>query len=478
MFAELLNLGLGIAGATSASGDARRAQQHQHSIAQRQLEIALQQAGLERDAFRARERDNNYIRQTESFNRNQSQLERQYDINQYNNNLRSLQEQQTRDIERQRLEDAQQRSIADYRRQNLDRNQDLATRERQFGINQLQNAQSIAQSERQSDLSRLDRDRAQATEERDYLRAEYQKATAQALKERQQEANIRTRALGGVDALEGALQKLYDDFQKNAPTIDPISQQDITDESNRRLADYQGDVDRAADRVASVNEADLIRRGIDESSPADRRRADITAQIGHEYQNARNRAHTDALSYISGRSQALSNNANSILDLQNARLGQATQAHGTSLSALSQLPRVSSAVNAHGLANLIPSGVLNRNISSANNYRAPVGIGSAVTNGDQLSALSQYRQPTSTAYSQNIRSGITNPYNQNNQFNSSAANILNNLGSQANSRTNRAQDRAFDASVELGGELKSLVNDTGVGKKVDTFFGNLFGGGS
>ena len=123
------------------------------------------------------------------------------------------------------------------------------------------------------------------------------------------------------------------------PMIDPVTQAEIDAQTAQFTQDYMGDVDRAADRVASVNEANLIRRGIDESTPRTARRAEVAERIAGEYNQARRRAANDALAYVTGSSKAQSDSIANLMAQRKGILGEAANVAGASIAPLTGLPR-------------------------------------------------------------------------------------------------------------------------------------------
>lgn len=79
--------------------------------------------------------------------------------------------------------------------------------------------------------------------------------------------------------------------------FDPV---ELEAETGRRFAIYEDQVNRAIDRVASVEAADRIRSGMDASTLAVDERAAMADQAARAMQDAYARARDEALQYISG----------------------------------------------------------------------------------------------------------------------------------------------------------------------------------
>ena len=90
-------------------------------------------------------------------------------------------------------------------------------------------------------------------------------------------------------------------------------------------------------------------------------------------------------------------------------------------------------IDSYRLASMVPSGILNRSIGSANNFRAPVAIGSSIYDGMNMApAHADYQRPTSLASNEGygIQSAIFNPYNvslDNTNYMGNATNIMSGL---------------------------------------------------
>lgn len=466
MFSAVLGLAGSIYGANKASQDAAAARADQRYMQDQQMQLAYAQLGLEADARREQREENEYQRMMERINRRMAADEREFEIDQLNFNKDQLLEQRRMDIERQIDEDKEAARMSQFRLETLLRNQDLAEEERAFAIEQLEYVKSIAAGERDEEMRRFLEDRETAKIEREFMTQQFMDARDQRMMERNQDLAIRDQAMLRILNMQDALQGAYTEMGP-APTIDQVTQADIDAEINRRTGQYISDVDRAADRVASVNEANLIRQGLDASTPGTARRGEVAGRLAQEYQNARSRAYDDALKYIRGESDTLASSAGDIMKLRSGQLGEIGSVAGAGISELSRLPQVASATDAYRYASMVPSSILNRSISSANSFRAPVNIGTAMTSGDLLPSLADYRSPTSAAsnYGFNIDSAIFNPYSVGmpQPGGSSAASIFNNLGNQASSYADAMRQRSAQASAGFGSQFNKFLNDASSG---------------
>lgn len=79
-----------------------------------------------------------------------------------------------------------------------------------------------------------------------------------------------------------------------------FSNSQVITEAERRLPMYYNNVDRAVERAASDQAADLIRGGVDRSTYSTQLRRELAGKAAEEYNKAYTRAYEDALAYVSG----------------------------------------------------------------------------------------------------------------------------------------------------------------------------------
>lgn len=416
-FGALVGGALGLAGsiygANSASkqADADRAQAaYEAKMARQQAQVEMAMTMQDR---RDRLEENAYQRVMNSMNRGIAGQERQYQLDELADYKRTLLTERSEDIRRQVMEDKNAARERQFQIRQLLQNQDLTADEREYAQEQLKRAQEIAEGEREEELVRFYEDRAEKEIERDFYLQQMQMARGDFQSERQQDLDFRNDIMGRIDSVGGAVRAAYDELDY-VPRMRTIDQEDIDREAARREADYTGDVDRAGKLVASINEADLIRGGIDVSSTGTARRADVAARLSQQYSDASRRAYDEAVDYISGKTNAINSNISGLMDQQDQRLAQVAGVANQGMQYLNAIPGISSATGAYNLLSGTPTGILDRNIGSAGNYRAPVAINSAVY--DRMnpgSGMAQYLRPSSTADTQgfNVRTGIYDPYN-------------------------------------------------------------------
>ena len=464
-FSAVLGLAGNVIGAMQASRDAAAARAQQDYQFRQQMDLQRLNLGMMRDAQRDQREENAYQREMERMNRRIREQERDFELQQLRQNQDALMEQRRMDIERQIQEDKEAAKIQQFNLENLLKRQDIAEEERAFAVEQLEQVKAIAAGERDDDMRRFLEERAMAQIERQYLMDQYENAQRQAMAERNEQLATRDEIFQNIYGYQAALNQTAAGLGM-IPEIERVTGADIASEIDRRSAQYQSDVDRAADRVASVNEAALIRSGLDESTPGTARRGDIAARIANEYQSARNRAYDDALKYITGETGLLASNVNDIMKRRSGILSETANVAGAGIDQMMKVPQAASAVDATRYASLVPSGIYNRSISSANNFRAPVNINSAAVTGTLTPGIADYNRPTSLVNNAgfNIDSAIFNPYgvtvNDPNTYLGNAQSIGNNLYNAAATSAQNAQANAFKASQGFGTSFNKFINDS------------------
>ena len=451
-------------GAVSAQQQAEKDRALQRYMFDRQMDMQDLNMGMARDAERYQREENEYQRQIEQMNRLMLQQERQYQKDQLAENKRFNMEQRRLDIERQIAEDKEAAKIQRFNLENLLQRQDISAQEREFAIQQLNEAKAIAAGERDEDKRRFYEERAMAQMERQFLTDQFMDARDQAFLERDDQMRSRDMIMNQIFGMQNALRDTSRDLGF-VPEVDRISQADIDAEIAKRTDQYMGDIDRAATRVASVNEADLIRAGLDESTPGTARRSDITARLADEYNKARLKAQDDAIRYISGESDVLTGNIEDIMAQRGRVLGEVGNVYGAGIDQLMQTPQAASAVDAYRLAQMIPSGIYSRNLLSASDFDAPIPIGTAAVAGSLTPGMSDYTRPTSLANNSffNLTSGIMNPYGITLQdpsaYMSNAIGIGNNLYNAATNMYDTSRGRAGDAAGTFGNRFDEMIKN-------------------
>ena len=437
----------------------------QERIARQQAELQKYALGQSSDQMRLMMEENNYRRQLEQNNRSELRAERDYARGQYNEYKNQLKAEQEMMLERQIAADkaaAEQRSLAlnEYLK-----NRDLAANERQTALAALKEAQAVAKGERDDDLKRYYGYQQKLQGERDFMLSQYNKMNERLVSERGVELARRGKIEGRLDNLQRSLDRTLTSLG-DLPTLRQFTEADIAAEEQRRADRNVRDVDRAADRVASINEANLIRGGIDSGTAGAKKRAEITEQIADLYDRARQSARDDALRYITGAQGVLNTGFDKELGRREFALRETGNVASAGIDGLMNLPGLPSAVD-YNFFNL-PSAAFDRQIASANNYQAPLAVNSAIY--DNLNV------PVGMANTLNIPSRAQNAYAQLPsaimgptemafanpvQYMGIASEIGGNLLNNATTMANAAQNRADLAGYQFGRSFQNLISQAG-----------------
>ena len=472
---------IGLAGniyaANKASQDAAAARADQRYMQDRQMELANTNIAMQLAQDRERRENNAYNRRIEEMNRGIAADERAYQQRLFEEYKQTLMNERQEQRERQILEDREAARLATFRLEQILQNEEISAQEREFAISQLNEAKAIAAGERDEDKRRFLEERDQKEIERDFMVQEYQGTKEQLAKERQFALNRQDTIINQIMAMQGDLAAAQSAMGL-VPEIEQITQADFDREYERRVGDYMGDVDRAADRVASIGEADLIRRGMDESTQATARRGEIAGRIANEYTAARQKARDDAIKYITGQSNAMTKNVNDILGRRGTILKEVAGVSGAGIDQLSRLGTGPSAADSMRYASAVPTAIYNRNLASANNFRSPVNIGSAIYDSQSpVVSTANYLVNSSAATSANtgIGSAMLNPASMSlgniNGF-GNAGSILNNASTSAANFYDSMRQRASEASRGVGSNINDILKDNS--SSIDDFFDRKF----
>ena len=464
-FTAVLGLAGSLYGASKASSDAAKARALQQQQMQQQFQLQNANLMMQADANKERREQNQYLQQIEALNRRLAGQEREFQMSELQSFKDALLKERQGDIERQIAQDKEAARLSTFRLEQLLKGQDISEQERAFAIQQLDVARATASGERDEELRRFLQDRATAQIERDFLVNMALDAQDQARLERAEGMAVRDQILNQILGLQGAVTNTASQLGY-VPMQKPLTQQEVDSEIERRTAQNISDVDRGAEAVASVGEAGLIRQGMDSSTKGDDVRGKIAERLAGEYSKARGAAYDDALKYISGREQAFGSNVGNIFNQRKNMLAETAGVAGTGLSQLANLPNAPTALSGFNYARMIPSSIINRSIGSANDFRAPVAIGSSIYNNPALmtSNLANYARPTSLATNQgfNVKSGIFNPQSlalDSGNYMGNATSIGNQMMGQLGTYAQNMQNRATTAGQNFGESFSKFVND-------------------
>jgi len=495
MWGQIIGAGVSFMGQRAA------AKQHQESLAlqrwsmERQVEMQNQQLNLQREnmsmahaADNERRAENEYTRYQEILNRGIKARERDEEKKQIDKYRNQKAEEQRYAIDRQLKTDRAAARSRELQLREFLRNQQITKDERQEALDELAIVKEIASGERDDDKRQYLNERAKKEAEREFSTKQYLEAKNQASVERGEGLQRNDMILAQIGRMESGLQQAALGIQE-VPDIATFSPTDIQGEIDSRTDEYMIDVDRAADRVASVGEADLIRTGMDASTTGSKKRAEIASQLSREYQNARNRAYDDSLNYIQGRQKISQSDAGSIADMRQ-RLSEVAGIEGIGLDPLLRMTDARSALTAPAsYLSQVGSGVYDRRLVSGGGYRGPLAVGSGVydKSGTIGSGLGGNATLPTAAYYQNPQTAVFGTYPQ---TIGTASNYLQNAGSMgstllnsgdrlmgyANTGATNSAKALSGASAGFGGSLKKLSNDWDF-EDLSKGWNNLFGTG-
>lgn len=410
MFSAILQ---GVAAIGGVVGGISSAQQN-YAIAREQLDLQRQaqrqqydfgmlQYGLGLDQLRREREQERYIREENA--RKQQYLEEEYGLRLDSQRARASQSM----AERQYMLDRQvqvDRSAAQQRAfqiEQLLRNQDLAASEREYAVRMLEDARATAMGERDEDLMRYYSERDQALNERNFAIDEMRRAQTIASTERYDDLSLRNRILDQSTQLRDALFDTFTDLG-DAPEAPRVTKAMLDDEIGRREDRAMGDVDRALDRVASVGEADLMRRGVERSSTATAKRAEIAERGADMYAKARDQARDEALRYMSGVQESLFKDYEGQLKQRSVAFQDVGNVYGAGMDVAKLLPQLRSA-NDYRSPVQVGSGVFTRQVRSANDFRAPINVGTSIYDREVGSGMGATLNLPSAAAMQELNPG-------------------------------------------------------------------------
>lgn len=298
---------------------------------------------------------------------------------------------------------AQQERGFDINRYN--QNRATAGGERQQALDLLTQSQQVAQQERSEDRQQFNQNSQQAAQERNFQEREYMAMRQQAMQERMDSMNRRNQIDQATGQYGQALQTALESYGQLEP-IDYLGEEDIAAEAGRREQVAVDDVNSMADRVASINEANLIRGGVDQSTRATDERERVTARLSDEMAKARQGARSEAVNYVSGINDQLRLGDEMERLRRGSGLQEIAQTYGVPLEMLMRSPELQTALGGPQFSQ-VGSAVYDRGIQSANDYQAPINVNSGIID-QNFSSAGDYGSPLSVGSSvmdRNISSG-------------------------------------------------------------------------
>lgn len=407
-------LGAGISGwsAWQQNSRANEAFDQQQGYYDQQMALQNRTLQMAESEYQRMLENDQYMRMMEQLNRQTLQDERDFAMSQYFQNQQHLQEERDYYIRRQTQLDM--RAAAERARQIQEhmQNKVMAAEERAYAMQLLEEAQEIARGEKAEDIERFHANQYQAQKEREFAIAEMERKQGIAADERSFELGKRQaledRFTGLQTALDGAAASLGP-----MPTLEALTQADIDSTVDRYRDQAMTNMDYVIDRVAGQGEAALIRSGLDGSDPGGVR-SRIASQLSNDRQNARLAAEMEALQYITGERGALYNDIANQFQTRSATFNDLSQQYLGGTQQLASLLNSTPSANQYNLDVGIGTGVYDRQIASANNFQAPVPIGSAILSGQFGDGMGQtLTMPSLTQNPAGIPSSVMQPYQQN-----------------------------------------------------------------
>lgn len=467
LFSAALGLAGSIYGANQASKSQAAALGQQQYEFDRNREIQNANMAIGLDDRRLQIEENAYQRAMERINRRTTGDERRYQMSEYEDYTDRLLAERRDVIERQIMQDKEAARQSQFELEQYLQNRDLAQNERDDAMAALREAQAIASGERDDDKRRLLEDRAKSDIERQFVIEQYNQAQNTFATERAEQEAFRDMLMGRIDSVQANSQAFANTLGMPAE-VDPISQADIDAEYQIRADEYMSDVDRAAQRVSGGAETTLVRRGMSDSTLADDTRKDITRDLADQYTKARRAAYDDASKYISGRQNMSRLDRQDEIARRKYLIGENTGLESMAMSGMLNLPGVASTTGQYNLLNAVPTGIYDRNIASANDYQAPIAIGTGIYDrlnvGSQLGGFLNMPSAATTQYG-NIQSGIYNPMSMNfgnpaNSF-SNVANLSNQMLTASQNNYANAQTNAMEAGKGMATSFANFTDELG-----------------
>jgi len=360
-----------------------------------QERLALEELELKREQFNKMNayRDQMMSQANRSFDREDEMFDYMMDFNQknqlaaqeYMNYSRDFVQQdqnfrkQEQDYEKYRISKADSFAAEERARQleQFARDEATTAEERRLALDELEYVRQIAVGEREYDVKRFEEDQMRSELEYQNRINEYEKQNGIANKERQFEIDRQSKILGQANTLSNEIDSTIYSFG-DLERVKRYDEGDIDQATNDFYAGYQQDADRAADRLSSVNEADLIRRGMDSSTTGDSsRRRLLQEQLVPLYNSARSRARQDGMGYVSNLQNNEINAFNADVSSRAAAIEEKIRGKEGLLQVMQSMKNPVSA-NTNQWANLGTGNNAGSVRSSAGNFRAPLAIGSNV----------------------------------------------------------------------------------------------------
>ena len=353
-------------------------------LSQQTGNLAFQQDLLGREINNLQEQ-REYLRSEDALNRKLAEQERREAFDLYFQNNEKLQQERNYFIQRQEFLDKQAAADRAQQLEFMLANQQIAAQEREFALQELYRAQQIAQGERDEELRQFYDNQYRAAAERQYAIDQYERAQGIAADERSQEERIRNNLDSQLTSFQDELRRVQESLG-DIRRLDPLTQEYIDSQVGRYRDTARDSYNEVIEQVASLNEADLRRRGIAATDPGDTR-SRMAQRLADDLAAAQLQAEQQALAYISGERGLLFDDIQQDIATRNAIMGETAN---VGLAGFDQRRGLMGALPTANVAAPVPIGssVLQQRFSSAN-ASAPVAINSAQYSGTLPSSVGQ-----------------------------------------------------------------------------------------
>jgi len=249
----------------------------------------------------------------------------------------------------------------------------MAKEERERALQELEYVKQIAQGERAYDERRFREDRATQRREYEQRAGAYRDMQRQLAEERAYEVGRSEEILTGARRMGRELDRAMGSMGEMQP-MKEYGEEDVLGLEAQYARDYMKDAERAADRMASQTQGSLIRAGMDASTTGEgARRETLQDYILPTMAKARQAARAEAMQRINSLQGMEQMKARQEMAQREQTLAEVVSAMNPHLQALAAAPMPESAATpAWGQ---LGTGILNRDLSSANRFQAPINVG-------------------------------------------------------------------------------------------------------
>ncbi|CAB5220293.1 hypothetical protein UFOVP235_30 [uncultured Caudovirales phage] len=491
MFAEILGLAgsaMGAFGSMQSANTAAKAAYYQAQVAEaaRQQQMHFNQYLIGKSEDYYRDSTNRYNQGIDYFNADRSLRanESAFSKNLLNSDRLEKASEYSNVLDRQMQLDKDAARNRAFQLQEYLRAQNISGAERATAMQELKYAQAVASGERDQELQRFYEDRDKRQSERQFQMDELRRAQQIAAANRQIATDQRSRYDTGVNELRDVTRSAISNLG-DIKAIPQMTSADISAEGDKRRALYERAIDRAANVASSQNEAALIRGGVDSSSTGAARRSEVAEKIAPLYEQAYQRASDDALKYMTGVQSTLFAGYDKDLARRAQVLNESRLPITAYLESLRAAPQIAGDLGVGPSFANVGSGVYDKKVTSANDYRSPLQVGSGfnaanlqLIGGDygqniMLQASGIGPRDFTSGVLGGMQSYVSNPQNP-----IAGISGLNFGYGQASANAASARDFAQNRSQDFGRTAGNFLSRLGSAADSSDWLKGLFGGGS